>query len=90
MTRWQAIKAKCKDCIYDPASGAGPVLRQIAKCSCVSCPLWTVRPMPRIGAFRDAPRDPATVSPEFLKSPGTGEFWRHPERWSRNLSAPAE
>lgn len=39
-----AIKAKCKDCTYDPQV-PGTYLEQIEMCTVTSCPLWTVRPM---------------------------------------------
>lgn len=40
----QAIRAKCKDCTYDPLAG-GTYLQQIEDCSVRACPLWEVRPM---------------------------------------------
>ncbi len=41
----QAIRAKCKDCIYDPAA-PGTYLQQIELCtSSKTCALWPVRPM---------------------------------------------
>ena len=42
----QAIRAKCKDCIYDPLAG-GTWLEQVAQCSIKDCPLWDFRPMPK-------------------------------------------
>lgn len=39
-----AIKAKCKDCTYDPQA-PGTYLQQIEDCTVRSCPLWAVRPM---------------------------------------------
>lgn len=40
-----AIKAKCKDCIYD-SKVSGTYLEQIEACTSEhSCPLWPVRPM---------------------------------------------
>jgi hypothetical protein len=62
MSLRKAINAKCRDCIYDPAA-RGTWLAQVAACSASSCPLWPVRPAPR---EVDAPRDPATVSREWL------------------------
>lgn len=38
-----AIDAKCADCTYDPLAG-GTRLQQIIDCTCVSCPLYPVRP----------------------------------------------
>ena len=40
-----AIRRKCKDCIYDPQV-PGTYLEQIEMCTSEhSCPLWPVRPM---------------------------------------------
>ena len=40
-----AIRAKCKDCIYDPQV-PGTYLQQIEDCTSEhTCPLWPVRPM---------------------------------------------
>jgi hypothetical protein len=39
-----AIRAKCKDCTYDPAAG-GTYLQQIEDCTVRRCALWEVRPM---------------------------------------------
>jgi hypothetical protein len=47
MSLRKAINAKCQECIYDPISGNGGVLQQIYGCTCYSCPLYAVRPMPR-------------------------------------------
>lgn len=44
MTRQQAINAKCRDCIYDPASGLGNWRQQVGACAIESCPLWPYRP----------------------------------------------
>jgi hypothetical protein len=40
----RAIKAKCKDCIYDPLAG-GTWLQQIEGCVVMACPLWPIRPL---------------------------------------------
>jgi hypothetical protein len=40
-----AINAKCKDCIYDPLSGLGTWRQQVEGCTCLSCPLWPIRPI---------------------------------------------
>jgi hypothetical protein len=61
-----AIDAKCRDCIYDPKCGGGTWREQVAQCSAISCPLWPVRPEPKSGPFENCPRDPATVSQEWL------------------------
>ena len=55
------INAKCRDCIYDPKSGAGTWREQVAQCSVISCPLWPVRPAPNSGSHADPPRDPARL-----------------------------
>lgn len=39
-----AIRAKCKDCCYDPLDH-GTYLQQIENCNVKSCALWPVRPM---------------------------------------------
>lgn len=40
------INAKCIECIYDDAGGAGGTWRQqVEACSAPSCPLYEVRPV---------------------------------------------
>jgi hypothetical protein len=39
------VNAKCRDCSYDP-KGGGTWREQVAACSCPSCPLYPVRPLP--------------------------------------------
>lgn len=56
-----AVDAKCRDCIYDPMSGAGTWREQVSQCRIVSCPLWALRPMPVSGPFAAAPRIPAEI-----------------------------
>lgn len=68
MTRQQAINAKCRDCIHD-AAAPGTWREQVAQCSCPSCPLWPYRPEPSGGPFANPPRDPATVTREWLAKP---------------------
>lgn len=46
MTRGQAIAAKCRECMHDPAA-VGTWREQVATCHCVDCPLWGYRPLPR-------------------------------------------
>ena len=43
-----AVKNKCRECIYDPSGGRGGVLQQIAACSSRDCPLFNVRPLPEV------------------------------------------
>jgi hypothetical protein len=64
-----AINAKCKDCIYDPKCGGGTWREQVAQCSAIRCPLWPYRPAPGSGPFAKPPRDPATVTREWLTKP---------------------
>jgi len=63
-----AIDAKCKDCIYDPECGGGTWREQVAQCSSISCPIWPFRAAPGSGPLADPPRDPATVSREWLQT----------------------
>jgi hypothetical protein len=42
-TRGQAIRAMCKDCIYDPCS-PGTWVQQAEACTSPECPLFTFRP----------------------------------------------
>lgn len=46
MSLRRAINAKCRDCIHDPQAGQGTWRQQVAACTCTSCPLWPVRPLP--------------------------------------------
>lgn len=39
----QAIKAKCRDCIYDSLT-SGSAVKQIAACTSIGCALWPWRP----------------------------------------------
>ena len=69
MSLRNAINANCRDCIYDPLSGGGTWRQQVAQCSVIRCALWRVRPGPRSGPYADAARDPANVTPEWLRRP---------------------
>lgn len=44
-----AINAMCRACIYDPLAGGG-WRKQVGACSCLTCPLYAFRPLPR---YRD-------------------------------------
>lgn len=68
MSLRKAIDAKCKDCIHD-AEAPGTWREQVAQCSAHRCPLWPYRPEPGGGPFVNPPRDPATVSREWLAKP---------------------
>jgi hypothetical protein len=81
LTRGQAIAAKCRDCIHDP-SAPGTWREQVAQCSCPGCPLWPLRPAPSGGPFADPPRDPATVSREWLRQPVGMAVSGHPRHLS--------
>jgi hypothetical protein len=63
-----AINAKCRDCIHDPAA-PGTWREQVAQCSAINCPLWPYRPEPRGGPFANPPRDPATVTLDWVRAP---------------------
>ncbi len=41
----QAIKAKCRECIYDPIGGNGTWTEQIEACTSPGCPLFELRPV---------------------------------------------
>jgi hypothetical protein len=44
----QAINAKCKECIYDPAGlGNGTWRQQVKACTATACALYELRPMPK-------------------------------------------
>jgi hypothetical protein len=69
MSLRQSINAKCRGCTYDPRSGGGTWREQVAQCSVVSCPLWPVRPAPSSGPHSKPPRDPSTVTRDWLRKP---------------------
>jgi hypothetical protein len=76
-----AINAKCKDCIHDEEA-PGTWREQVAQCSAPACPLWPIRPEPGGGPFASPPRDPATVTREWLTKPiGEAVSW-HPREVS--------
>lgn len=39
------IAAKCIECVYDPTA-AGTWRKQVENCSCIGCPLYSIRPKP--------------------------------------------
>lgn len=49
-----AIDAMCRSCIYDPKSGLGHWREQVAGCTCRTCPLYALRPVPRVRATSKA------------------------------------
>lgn len=60
VSRVEAIAAKCRDCIFDPAA-AGKWREQVAACESGNCPLHAVRPVPR-HCIKDGEIDPAAVA----------------------------
>jgi hypothetical protein len=88
MSLRKAIDAKCKDCIYDPLCGGGTWREQVAQCSCPSCPLWIVRPAPSSGPFANPPRDPATVTREWLTKPVGLAVSGHPPSLPATIDLP--
>ena len=42
------INAMCVSCIYDPFSGGGSWRKQVEDCTSYQCPLFDVRPLPRV------------------------------------------
>ncbi len=77
MSRAAAINAKCRDCIYDDCA-PGTWREQVAQCSAIGCALWPYRPEPSGGPFANPPRDPATVTREWLVKPIGEAISGHP------------
>lgn len=61
MSRTQAIKAKCIDCIYDPLD-IGTNLAQVEKCTCVDCALYPYRPIPQSSKPKQALKNKAQIA----------------------------
>ena len=72
-----AINGNCRDCIHDPQA-PGTWREQVALCSVIRCALWPVRPAPTGGPFANPPRDPATVTREWLTRPVGSAISPHP------------
>ncbi len=72
-----AVNAMCRHCIHDPAV-PGTWREQVAQCAVVRCPLWPVRPAPSGGPFANPPRDPATITREWLTKPVGEAISAHP------------
>jgi len=68
MSLRKAINANCRDCIHDPKA-PGTWREQVAQCSVIRCALWPIRPAPSGGPFANPPRDPATVTQEWIRQP---------------------
>lgn len=60
MTRQEAIKAKCIDCIYDPLD-KGTNLAQIERCTMLDCPLYPYRPIPKSSKTERGSRTQAQI-----------------------------
>ncbi|MGH9811325.1 MAG: hypothetical protein ACRD9W_29465, partial [Terriglobia bacterium] len=73
----KAINSKCRDCIHD-AAAPGSWRAQVAACPCIRCPLWPYRPAPSVGPLADPPRDPKTVSREWVSMPHGMAVSGHP------------
>ena len=43
-----AVEKKCRECIYDPSWGNGGWRQQVKDCTSYDCPLYPVRPLPRV------------------------------------------
>ena len=83
-----AINAKCRECVYDPAA-PGTWREQVAQCSVIRCPLWPIRPAPSGGPFADPPRDPASVTREWLARPvGWADLGHRPGAASKSGGEP--
>jgi hypothetical protein len=53
-TRGQAIRAMCKDCIYDPCS-PGTWVQQAEACTSPECPLYAFRPKSKAAKDAETP-----------------------------------
>ena len=50
----KAIDDMCKQCIYDPYSGAGTWRQQVEGCTSPSCPLFNLRPKAEGSSHRES------------------------------------
>lgn len=67
----KAIDLKCKECIYDSGSlGSGTWLQQVQSCTSPGCPLFGVRPKPKVD--RDRSEMPRNGRFSSARSRGTG------------------
>jgi len=83
MTRQEAIDAKCKDCIFDPAE-QGTWRQQVKACDIESCALHQYRPkpykprkqpvQPEYKTIRDAVRVGSRFNPTPLNQPDGGDL----------------
>ena len=67
MSRAKAVADKCRQCSHD-REAPGTWREQVAQCSVLLCPLWPFRPAPSGGPYSNPPRDPAAVTPEWLRA----------------------
>lgn len=66
MSLRNAINAKCRECLYDPAA-PGTWREQVAQCSVTRCGIWAARPVPSGGPFANPPPDLVSATPERLR-----------------------
>ena len=52
MTRGEAIKRKCRDCIYDECA-PGNWVKQVSDCESTDCPLWVFRPISAAAGYEN-------------------------------------
>lgn len=70
-----AINAKCKDCVYDKVE-RGTWREQVADCGAHTCPLYSVRPVPR-SCMSGGVIDPSAVAEISAKLSGPKQPSRH-------------
>jgi len=65
-TQTQAIKAFCKECLYDEHD-EGTYLKQITECTAPECPLYEYRPVDKVERDRRRAIKVAKMTPAELK-----------------------
>jgi hypothetical protein len=69
-----AVNGFCRECIYDPTGGDGSWRQQVGACTSVRCPLYLVRPLPRVTNRSDkAPFSSVAARSQGEASPTTGQ-----------------
>lgn len=74
----RTIDAKCRECIYDPNSGAGNWRQQVSACTVWRCPLHRVRAKsqprhsPDKGGAVTSPSGPNSAFPEAMRETREG------------------
>ena len=69
-----AVNGFCRDCIYDPIGGDGSWRQQVGACTSVRCPLYLVRPLPRVtNGSEKAPFSGVAARSQGAASPTTGQ-----------------